>query len=198
MNFVKKLCNFKCLSRAKCFCYFLNRKLISKSRFRTYADVSNVIIQVLPWISHKRHMVNYFKKLFSIDIYLNIWNRLRIHPAPKDFVTESFKNFCQFVADCPAVALVVRPVLKVRPRRGRWIFSFEIFKYFKAYPWLYKYKFHLFWTNSLVFVRRSLRRSVPREDMAAAISDSRCVGRLLWSECRVQLACCCLRSGSSY
>ena len=39
--------------------------------------------------------------LFSIHRYLNIRNWLRIHPAPKDFMTESFKNFRWFTTDCP-------------------------------------------------------------------------------------------------
>ena len=96
------------------------------------------------WILQKRHIINWFKNLLSFDRYFNIQNWLRIHPAPKDFVTESLKNFCQFAADCPTLAVVVRPVLKVRPRDGWWIFWFERFIYFKACLWLstFQISFH--------------------------------------------------------
>ena len=94
------------------------------------------------------------QKLFSINRYLNIQNWLGIHPAPKDFVTESFKNFCQFAADCPTVEVVVRPVLKVRPRDGRWIFWFERFIYFKACPWLSTFQISFHFHKYLVICKK--------------------------------------------
>ena len=62
-------------------------------------------------------------------------------------------------------------------------------------------KFHFISTNIWLFVRKSLRRSVPREVMAAAVIGSCCCGSTAWSQWqRVAPTCmlCCLLRGSSY
>ena len=52
------------------------------------------------------------------------------------------------------VAVVVMPVSKVRPRDGRWIFWFERFIYFKAYPWLSTFQISFHFNKYLVICKK--------------------------------------------
>ena len=120
-------------------------------------------------------------------------------PAPKDFVTESFKNFCQFAADCPTVEVVVRPVLKVRPRDGRWIFWFERFIYFKACPWLSTFQISFHFNKHLVICKKIF--AAKRAPWSHGCGGSCSCGSTAWSQWqRVAPTCmlCCLLHGSSY
>ena len=122
------------------------------------------------------------KKCF-LSIYILIfkigWESIQ---RPRILWLRVWKTFCQFAADCPTLAIVVRPVLKVRPRDRDEYFDLKnsyILK--RILDYLYS-KFHFISTNIWLFVRKSLQRAPWRLG---------CGGHtflLLWVDCVVAVA----------
>ena len=98
------------------------------------------------------------------------------------------------------VAVVVRPVLKVRPRDGKWIFWFERFISFKGYPWLSTFQISFHFNKYLAICKKIF--AAKRAPWRHGLDSHRFL--LLWVDCVVAVAAsgrcqlCCLLRGSSY